>query len=133
MKQYAAISDSPASLLAPYVEIGTSGPQSSSTSVSPMVAVDAAPGRVQDPPDARPAHRLDDVVREERALVEVDARLGRGARDVRVRREVDDDVVPGCRVDEGVEVGDVGRGRPSSRGSSRTASRCASRPDEKLS
>src|SRR5262245_6216858 len=57
------------------------------------VAVDAAPRGVEDAGGLRLAHGLEDVMREPRALVEVDRGLGHGACDVRVRREVDDDVV----------------------------------------
>ena len=57
---------------------------------------------------ARQAGRLDHVVGEERALVEVDGRLGGGAGDVGVRGQVDHRVAARHGVDEVVEVAHVG-------------------------
>ena len=69
------------------------------------VAVDAAAGRVEDAARRRPAHRLDDVVGEQRALVEVDrrARLRRAAMSGLEARWIDR-VVAGDRRGQRVEV-----------------------------
>ena len=72
-----------------------------------QVAVHAAAGRVEDPRGARHAHRLDDVLGQDRALVEVDRRLDRRSCDVRVRREVDHRVVTAHDSRERLEVADV--------------------------
>jgi hypothetical protein len=52
-------------------------------------------------------HRLDDVVGQDGSLVEIDLRLCGGAGDVRVRREVDDDLMIGHRLDQQIEMADI--------------------------
>ena len=54
------------------------------------VAVHATARRVEDEPDRRAPGRLDDAVREEGSLVEVDGGVGHRLGDVGVRRQVHD-------------------------------------------
>src|SRR5262249_18051105 len=71
------------------------------------VAVDAGAGGVEDRRHLRLAGRLDDVVGEHRPLTEVYVRVGDGAGDVRIAREVDARVVALHRALQLGEVVDV--------------------------
>ena len=70
------------------------------------VAVDPAARGVEDELDAAPSSRLGHVVGEQRALVEVDGRVGRRGRDVRVGRQVDHGVVSCHSRQQVLEVAD---------------------------
>ena len=73
-----------------------------------QVPVHATARGVQHPGHARAPRRLDHVMREQRALIEVDRRIGRGAGDVGVRRQVDHGVRPGHGLHQVVEIAHVG-------------------------
>ena len=71
------------------------------------VPVDPATGGVEDAPRAGPAHRLHDVVGQDGSLIEIDLGLGGGASNVRVRREVDDDIMTGHGLGQQAEIAHI--------------------------
>src|SRR5690348_15466065 len=58
-----------------------------------QVAVNSAARSVKDTPHSRPSHRLDNIIRERRALVKIDLRFRRGSRDIGIGSEMDHDIM----------------------------------------
>src|SRR5215469_4292853 len=71
------------------------------------ITINPASRRIQDASGSGPAHRFDDIIGEERTLIKVNLRLCRGSCDIRVRGQVDDDVVPLHRLYKLVQIAGI--------------------------
>ena len=71
------------------------------------VAVNAAARRVEDRADTAAPHRFENIVGQQRPFVEIDVRLGHGARDIGIGSKMDDHVMARHGVGQRTQVLDV--------------------------
>src|SRR5713226_3604737 len=72
-----------------------------------QVAVNSAARGVKDTPHTRASHRLDNIIRERRALVKIDLRFRRGARDIGIGSQMDHDIMACDRSGQALHVAHV--------------------------